>query len=147
MADDLRTMIRRLRPGDGFTVKRVADLAVKMTDALALLDEIHSRGAHVVDAQGRRSDKDMVAMLRESMPYMRKGATRKQARASGGKGGRPKAVREMPDEKAEPVWRNVKRYKTNIEAVAAMPGWSLAAAYKAFGPSGRDKPGRPKRKS
>lgn len=145
MNDELKAAIRNLRSGDALSVRRLADLAKTVVDVLALVDEIHAKGAHVVDAEGRRSDKDAVTMLRDSLPYLRKGASRRVARKTGGKGGRPLAKRAMPPEKAELIWFNSRKYRTNKDAIAAMTGWSLSAAYKAFKSSGRAKTGRPKK--
>lgn len=146
MRDELKSKIKALRSGDALEVRRLSDLARTLVEVLAIIDDIHARGAYVVQTPtGKRSDRDAASMISADLRYLRKGTTRRQAQATGRKGGRPKAIREMPPEKAEPIWRNIVRWKTNREAVTHMPGWSLIAAYKAFGPSGRTKRGRPKK--
>jgi len=146
MVDDLRRTIASLRKGDELSVGDLSDLAIKVVDVLALLELIHGQGAYVVDAKGRRSDKDLVGMLSASMPKLRKGTTRRQAKANARKGaGRPREdENRMPKAEAAPIWHDV-RIKTNDEALEQMWGWSPSAAHRYLGPSGRPKAGRPKK--
>lgn len=139
----MRTSIRSLRQGDAFGVRRLSDLAKSVVEVLAVVEEIHARGAYVVDAAGRRSDKDAVAMLADGLPYLRKGKTRREARANGKKGGRPRQARKVPHEKAEAIWHDA-RIKTDRLAAQKM-GVSLSTARRDHGPSGRKKAGRPKK--
>lgn len=146
-SDDVQEIIRTLRPGDGLKVRRLADLGKTMVDVLALMDTVHGRGAYVAETStGRRSDKHAVEMIRDSLPHLRKGMTRRKAKIAGRKGGRPREDdRRMPLEKAKPIWRDTVDYKTNAAALEHMPGWSLAAANRYIGPSGRKKMGRPRK--
>lgn len=66
----------------------------------------------------------------------RKGHDPKWAKKYGKLGGRPKAKRAMSREDAEKIWFD-RRIETNSEALERMTGWTLPAAYRAFGKSGR----------
>lgn len=128
--------IDRLREGDDLRVRSLADVGPSLVDALDRVDRVHAKGGAVVDAAGRRSTdgRDLVPMLQEALPKLRKGLSRRQARANGRRG-RPRVPR-MPEDEARPIWTDA-HILTNARALQMMPGWSQQMAYRAFGASGR----------
>jgi len=144
--DEFDQTIKRARKGDGVKVPTLAAIAPDMKKLRERLDKLHARGNYVVDEQGRRSDTPAVAgMILDAADVLRKGPPPAVSRENGAKSpGAPRKVREMPADKAELIWINVRKYKTNRDALAHMPGWTLSAAHRAFGNSGRPRPGRPK---
>ena len=147
MADKTDTVIETLRRGDALEVEHLRDIADTLSEMYRKLEEIHKRGAHVLEkATKRRSDKHIIAMMRDATPYLKKGLSPQQARANAliG-GGRPKADREMSFEDARNIWKDLDII-TNEAAIRKMKGWNMSAAYRHFGKSGRPVHGRPKRK-
>jgi hypothetical protein len=144
--DEFKEAIRRVRKGDGVKVPTLASIAPDMKKLRERLDKLHARGNYVVDAQGRRSDTPAVAgMILDAADVLRKGPPPIVSRTNGAKSpGAPRKVREMPPDRAEQIWTNVRKYRTNAEALKAMPGWTMAAAHRYFGKSGRASPGRPR---
>ena len=146
MRDKTDTLIGTLRKGDALEVEWLCDIADTMAQMFQRLEEIHRRGAYVYEkATGRRSNKEAIEMIRDATPYLKKGLSTAQAKANALGKGRPEMRRELSREHAERYWFDM-RLKTNKEALKKMKGWNLAAAYRAFGPSGRSTPGRPKTK-
>ena len=143
MNENLRAAIRTLREGDGLPVTTLRELGKTVVEVLAVIEQVHAKGAYVVDASGRRSDKDAVAMISDGLPYLRKGKTKREAVAHGKKGGRPRMERRLSHERAEAIWHDA-RIKTD-KIAAARIGVSLSTARRDHGPSGRKKAGRPKK--
>ena len=144
--DDFDDQLKRVRKGDGVKVPTLADLAPDMKTLRERLEKIHARGNYVVDDAGRRSNTpDVAGMILDAADVLRKGPPPVISRTNGAKSpGAPRKVRELSPDKAELIWLNVRKYKTNAEALAHMPGWTMAAAHRYFGKSGRASPGRPK---
>lgn len=136
MAHGIDDAIARLRQGDDLAVKSIRDVGPNLADALVRIDEVHAKGGSIVDTKGRRTTngRDLVKMLREALPKMRKGLTSRQA-AINGKRGRKRKER-MPDAEAEVFWRDL-GIMTNARALKFMTGWSAQMAYRAFKASGR----------
>lgn len=136
MAHGIDDAIARLRQGDDLRVKSIRDVGPNLADALVRIEEVHAKGGAVVDAKGRRTSNghEVVTMLREALPKMRKGLTSRQA-AKNGKRGRKRKER-MPDAEAEVFWRDP-GIMTNARALKFMTGWSSQMAYRAFKASGR----------
>lgn len=136
MAHGIDDAIARLRQGDDLRVKSIRDVGPNLADALVRIEEVHSKGGAVVDAKGRRTSNghEVVTMLREALPKMRKGLTTRQARANGKRGRKRKE--RMPDAEAEVFWRDL-NIRTNKRALEFMTGWSAQMAYRAFKASGR----------
>ena len=135
-----------MRRGDELHVTHLAELGKSVVEVLGVVETIHSRGAIVVETSTeRRSDRDMIAMLKEAMPKLSKGLTKRAAKKNGSKGGRPPNDK-MPEKEAKAIWHDA-RIKTNAEALKRMTGWYYKLAWDKFGGSGREKVGRPKRKT
>lgn len=148
MRHDIDDAIHRLRLGDDLRVQSIKDVGPNLSDALERIDNVHAKGGAVIDSQGRKSTdgRQLVPMLREALPKMRKGLTTRQARANGKRG--RKRQERMPDEQAKAFWTD-RDILTNAKALTFMPGWSWQMAYRAFGASGRptNKGARKRRKS
>lgn len=150
-ADGLDDLLRSLRPGDLVVVTTLGRLARRWGALVDLLEAIHKKRAAVLETTtGRRSD-DAAAVVsllddaRAEQISEAKGLTPRRAKAAAGKRWAAERERRMPDAEAERIWKHDRRYPTGGEAIEAMTGWSLSAAYRQFGPRGIGA-GRPKRK-
>lgn len=137
---------------DGF---RVFGTSAKVIRAGLIARE--KAGVVIVDAErGWRSDKNLWEMYDWAVG---KGLAeeRKLDRRKSQKGGNVRASRleadRLPDDKAEKIWFNLKRFSTDGDACAAMnelhppklpkhAGWNPQTARRHFGPSGRPRGNR-----
>jgi len=132
--------IRSLREGDEFCVSTLDRAARKRSELPGLIEQVHGRGAVVVELlTGRRSDKpeDAARMVAEAFEMLlrdHKSQTRKAGRRAGRKGGRPPKDK-MQKEQAEAIWFD-SRIKLMRDAIAKMDGWNYRTAYNEFGPRG-----------
>lgn len=137
MAHGIDDAIARLRQGDDLRVKSIRDVGPNLADALVRIEEVHAKGGAVVDAKGRRTSNghEVVTMLREALPKMRKGLTKRQAAINGRRGRKRKE--RMPVEEAAKFWFD-KAIMTNARALQFMTGWSVQMAHRQWpGGSGR----------
>jgi DNA invertase Pin-like site-specific DNA recombinase len=143
MSDNIKDRLKAARKGEGIAVRDLRALGRKLTDVLALIEELHERGCYVVlKSSGIRSDKDGIRMVRSQLHLLNKGAARRVAKANGGKGGRTKEY--IPNATDKAIWRDTVEYRTNNAASKAI-GWSVSTIERAYGKSGRAKSGRPKK--
>ena len=142
--------VRSLRPGDEAVAYSMDRLARRRSELQEVIAGIHQRGAVFVElSTGRRSDdRDALAnMIFDAANALARDGTAQQVRAArrnGALGGRPKKTDRMSVTEAKREWFDV-RNATIYDAVAKMPGWSIRAAYREFGPRGIGRPG-PRRK-
>lgn len=131
---------KSLRKGDGLAVATLADLALNRDELRERLSAIHDKGCYVLETKRNRDSRkhgiEMVLDAADELGQRRKGHDPKWAKKYGKLGGRPKAKRAMSREDAEKIWFD-RRIETNSEALSRMTGWTLPAAYRAFGKSGR----------
>lgn len=66
----------------------------------------------------------------------RKGHSPEKAREYGSRGGRPRKDRGVTDEEAEKHWFDM-RHATNADAIRHMGKWTIGAAWRKWGASGR----------
>lgn len=156
VADEHRDLTREnflkaLRKGDTLVIWRLFLLAEprKKTrdnprqDLWSVLADLRKRNVTVLEAATGRVSSDQAqrdAMLAEAIEMLTYGGRGHSvtAKINGSKGGRP-SVQFTPDEtkKAEAAWFDV-RYERNEDAAKHFPeGFTVARAYKQFGPSGR----------
>lgn len=139
MNHDIDKLIDRLREGDDVRVQSFKDIGPNIVTALDRVKRIHAKGGCFTDRKGRRTDRvvDLVDMMTEDMPGMRKGLTPRKAAANGKKGGRKPNERTAP-EIAKPIWIDP-GIRTNKRALQMpeMKGWYQKLAYDVLGPSGR----------
>lgn len=152
MGHAIDDIIDRLREGDDVRVGRFADVGPKLTDALRRVQRVHAKGGAIVDRKGRKSTNanDLVAMMIDDMPKLRKGLTHKQAVENARKRGRTRKER-TPVEVALIPWTDLD-IRTNRAALRdpRMKGWSEQMAYRELKASGRPTnkgPRKSKRKS
>jgi hypothetical protein len=152
---DLDDLIRSLRPGDEVWVTTMGRLASRRADLKAAVEAIHSKKAVIVEAaSGRRSNRaadaaQMALDAADELALDARGVTPAQARRFGKLGGeitRKRVKREMEAKRlgkteAGNIWRNP--LLTGAEALAKMPGWTLASAYRILKKRGLAK-GRPR---
>lgn len=145
-AENYEAAFRSVRKGQGLAVRTLADLATNRSELRERLAAIHAKGSYVVETDtGRDSRKDAADMIFDAADVLgqaRKGHSSKLAAKFGAMGGRPKAKRAMSKVDAERIWFD-RRIETNEEAIAQMDGWSMPAAYREFGKSGRPAGKRP----
>lgn len=143
MSYNIRDKIKSLRRGDALQVHDLRQLGRNLTDVLALLDEIHARGAYVVQSStGKRSDKHGVKLVADNLHLLNKGAAKRIAKANGSKGGRPKQY--IKNDRDAATWHNVTKHQTDKAAAGAI-GVSVATLWRNYGRSGRAKTGRPRK--
>jgi len=148
MKRDIDDTIDRMREGDDLRVQSFKDIGPNIVTALQRVKRIHSKGGYAVDAKGRRTDRtdDLLSMMLDDFPKMRKGLTPKQAAINGRRGRKPKE--RMPADQAAAFWFD-KDILTNARALKFMTGWSAPMAHRQWpGGSGRptNKGARPRRK-
>lgn len=137
--DDL---LRSLRKGDGVAVRRVSDLGNNRRELRARLDAIHKKQCHLIETSTKRDSRkpddlrDMIFDAADDLGQSGKGRDPAIARKNGAKGGRPRIDRGVTDEEAEKHWFDM-RHATNEDALAKMGKWTITAAWRKWGPSGR----------
>lgn len=132
-----------MRAGDHLALRNLRQLGKKLTEVLALIQEIHARGCYVVQiGTGKRSDTDGIGLVADNLHMLSKGASRRVAKENGGKGGRPKQYEK--NDRDEAIWRNVTKYATDEDAARKI-GVSVSTLKRRYEKSGRAKVGRPKK--
>ena len=144
MNKDLDKAIRSLRPGDTLKVDRLAELATTLRELRTIIKMVHDRGAQIYERTTLRESKGegAIEMALDAAAEVRKGPPAPVSRVNGARGGRPAKVRETPDDLAKSRWKDIVTYKRDQDAIVDMPGWTISAAWRAFGRSGRAFRGR-----
>ncbi len=137
--DARRLWLISLRNGDVGMVATPGRLASRYQEIGATLDELHRRGACVIDAEtGRRSDDlahtagwitDAISEIRGERGRPFTSETGRAAAAKTRRAGKAK----MAKKDAAVIWADKIGHRTVREALAAMQGWSMRDAYVAFG--------------
>jgi hypothetical protein len=137
--DARRLWLISLRNGDVGMVATPGRLASRYQEIGATLTELHRRGACVIDAEtGRRSDElaHTAGWITDAISEIRgergKPFTSESGKEAAAKTRRPGKAR-LPKAEARAIWRDLARHPRNVDALRAMPGWSLGDAYRAFG--------------
>lgn len=139
--------VRSLREGDELCVTTLDRLTVKRTALREMIEEVHKRGAVIVELwTGRRSDDvaalpGMIAEAFEALLRDHRHQQRRAGRKTGKRGGRKKLDR-MDEKEAKAIWRSLE-YPEDWRALQHMPGWTQRTAYRWLGPRGI-RVGRPK---
>ena len=117
-----------------------------MSELWKRIEEVKRRGAYIEETStGRTTRRHTWEMVRDALPHLKKGLSSVQAAANARGHGRPPKKRATAKEDAERHWFDL-RSKTNKLALKQMTGWTMSAAYDAFGPSERPRRGRPREK-
>lgn len=139
--DEWLEFIRNLGSGDEAVVADLRIFGSRKSLGKAT-NEVEAKGAVLVAA--RRGIRIDPPTLREAHETERKWAGERSmgghrraremsARAHAAKRAKMLSTR-IPEEEAEGKWRDTEQYATRADAVAAMPGWSVMKAWRAFGP-------------
>lgn len=134
--------LKSLRAGDSIAVVALADLARNRRELRKRMDAIHERRCEVHETStGRNSRKktDLAAMIfdaTEILTHAGKGHDPEKARQYGSRGGRPRKDRSISDADAEKHWFDI-RHATNADAIKHMGKWTIGAAWRKWGASGR----------
>jgi DNA invertase Pin-like site-specific DNA recombinase len=132
--------VRSLREGDELCVTTLDRLAGKRTLLREMIEEVHKRGAVIVElSTGRRSDDvsalpGMIAEAFEMLLRDHRHQQRRLGRKTGRKGGRKPKDDRMDEKEARAIWRD--RTMQDWQALLKMPGWSKRSAYRLLGPRG-----------
>jgi hypothetical protein len=137
---DWPAFVRALRHGDEAVVAELRVFGSRKALGEGA-DEIHARGARLVDATHRVSvHPDTLALVQLTERIWageRSMGGSKRARELSAKGiaayRKKREEGRMPAADAETIWRDVEKYPLRSEAVAAMRGWSVMTAWRAFG--------------
>jgi hypothetical protein len=132
--------VRALRPNDDVVV---ADLRIfgsrkALGDAAA---EIEERGCYLesvaVQTQMHYDTLKAVQRVESQWAGERSMGGSKRARELSARGIAAYRAKiessRIPKDKAEAIWRDVERYPNRADALKAMPGWKLMAAWRSFG--------------
>lgn len=114
----------------------------------AAVKRIHKAGSHLVEiVTGRRSDdiEALPIMMADAADEL-SGVRQRRFDSKGAKEARAAQLQvpfdRLPKSHALVIWRDVEKYPTAGDALAAMPGWALRTAYKHL----RERePGNPRR--
>jgi hypothetical protein len=137
---DWPAFVRALRHGDEAVVAELRIFGSRKALGEGA-DEIHGRGARPVDATHRISiHPDTLALVQLTERIWageRSMGGSRRARELSAKGiaayRKKREDERIPVAEAEAIWRDVERYPLRSEAVAAMRGWSVMTAWRAFG--------------
>ncbi len=135
-------MIVQLRKGDEVAVTSLGRLATTRAGLRYALDAIRAKGCVVVElASGRRTScaaeaAQMALDAADELSMDARGTSPELGRKWGAVGGRLARLRveremaeaRMPKAEAKNIWRNP--LLTNAQALAQMPGWTQASAYR-----------------
>ena len=135
-------MVKQLRAGDEVAVTSLGRLAPTRAGLRYAIDAIHSKKCVIVEvASGRRSDRAaefglMVLDATNELTTEARGITPAEGIKYGRIGGQITAARvkremegkRMPKTEARNIWKNP--LITGPEALAQMPGWTQASAYR-----------------
>lgn len=141
-AEGFADLLRSLRKGDGVAVRRLSDLGNNRRELRARLDAIHKKSGYLVETATKRDSRkssdlqNMIFDAADDLGQSGKGRDPDVARRNGAKGGRPRIDRGVTDEEAEKHWFDM-RHATNEDALAKMGRWTITAAWRKWGPSGR----------
>jgi len=142
-------LLQSLRPGDTLAVVRLADLAANRRQLRKRVEAVTAKECHFREtATGRDSRKKghlagMIFDATETLTHSGKGHDPEKAREYGSRGGRPRKDRGISDADAEKHWFDL-RHATNADAIRHMGKWTIGAAWRKWGASGRQT--RPRRK-
>lgn len=134
--------IRALRAGDTLVVVGLCTLASSRQDAIHVLGQIRAKRAGLLclESGTHFASPEAVAAIEEwgrataEWAGMKYNPDRKLASAKGRKGakaGVPRVERGMGEREARKVWNGA---GSELQRLAAMPGWNKSAAYRKFGP-------------
>lgn len=144
--ETLEELLRCLEPGDTIELPSADRLTNRSSLIAPLLDDIHERGAVVVDVStGLRSQPDGYRFMGDAIEGLRRDRPRltsAKAREMRAKGGRPATPLLVPQSEARRLFKD----KTlPLDEVERLTGWDRSKLYKAF-PGGRGvKAGRPRK--
>lgn len=134
--------LKSLRKGDHLAVVRLADLAANRRQLRKRIEAVDARGCFIFETATKRDSRkkaDLAAMIfdaTETLTHSGKGHDPEKAREYGSRGGRPRKDRGVTDEEAEKHWFDM-RHATNADAIKHMGKWTIGAAWRKWGASGR----------
>ena len=133
--------VKSLRAGDQIAVVRLADLALNRRQLRKRIELVHSKRCSVFETStGRDSRKkgalDMIFDATETLTHAGKGHDPEKAREFGSRGGRPRKDRGVTDADARVHWFSME-HDTNEDALKHMGKWTITAAWRKWGASGR----------
>jgi hypothetical protein len=138
--DDWLAFVLALRPGDEAVVadlrifgsrKRLGDANAAVEDREAVL-VVAARDVRIDPPTLREAHRTETAWAGERSMGGSKRARELSARGIAAYRAKIEASR-IPKDKAEAIWHDVERYPNRADAIKAMPGWKLMAAWRAFG--------------
>jgi hypothetical protein len=155
MHDDLGDLLKSLRRADAVVVTTLARLAPRQALIMSAVNDIHSKGAFVIEATtGRKSTTkgpeamqmmaDAFAELRGDSKALPSHVASKYAKTMWAK----KLANRSSEAEAKTVWQSLKFKDLTNSALLAMPemrGWTQESAYRRLGSRGLNT-GRPRSK-
>lgn len=137
----IEALIKSLRKGDEVMVSTLGRLATRRDQLGPIVEAIHKKGAVVVEmATDRRSNgREAMQMALDAAAELAldaRGISLRDARKFSAIGGqitkarveREMAAKRLPKTEARNIWKNP--LLSNSEALAQMPGWTQASAYR-----------------